>query len=38
MDSITIALYAMLVGPMIGGAFVWGYYAGRKDQTPGDRK
>jgi len=38
MDSIAIALTAMLAGLLLAGVFVWGYYSGRKDQTPNDRK
>lgn len=38
MDSITIALTSMLAGILLAGTFVGGYYAGRKDQTPNDRK
>jgi hypothetical protein len=28
----------MLAGLLLAGAFVGGYYTGRKDQTPSDRK
>lgn len=38
MDSITLAMSAMLAGATLALTFIWGYYAGRKDQTPGDRK
>jgi hypothetical protein len=37
MDSIAIALTAMLAGLLLSGVYIAGYYAGRKDQTPGDR-
>lgn len=38
MDSITLALTALLVGVLLAAIYVGGYYAGRKDQTPNDRK
>jgi len=37
-DSYGIALSAIASGLLGGGGFVWGYYTGRKDRTPGDRK
>lgn len=37
-DSYALALSALAAGICLAAAFVWGYYVGRKDQTPGDRR
>jgi hypothetical protein len=38
MSTYDLALSAIASGILVAIAFVWGYYTGRKDQTPGDRK
>ena len=37
-DSYALALSAIAAGTCLSLTFVWGYHAGRKDQTPGDRR
>lgn len=37
-ETYDLAMHSIASGLLVGIAAVWGYYTGRKDRTPGDRK